>query len=309
MTARTEARIAALGRIDEAAAEHVALGARRRVEWAAPLPAPRRRASAPRRVALAGALALALAGALLVTLRPMGGDSANAGLLRRVSLAVTPPPHTVQHIRQVLRQGSLVLTTESWQSVDDPYTLRWRQTSSTRCGGSFVAEYSSTLSRQQWFDADHNRVLRRPLVPAEVRAAPPAGGARAQFDATVSFAFALRQGDAHVAGSTTMDGNAVTQITWPPDPSDPTSRNVLYVETATGVPVAYQWGGGKLDATSGVGYQSFPVYEFLPESASTLRALSVEASHPDATLQPLMTERQFSTHTQDAQRRHCGGVG
>ena len=90
------------------------------MEWRAPPPAPRRRAIAPRRLALAGALALALAGALLVTLRPWGGDSANAGLLRRVSLAVTAPPHTVQHIRQVLRQGSLVLTTESWQSVDDP---------------------------------------------------------------------------------------------------------------------------------------------------------------------------------------------
>ena len=80
-----------------------------------------------------------------------------------------------------------------------------------------------------------------------------------------------------------MNGKAVTQITYPPDPNDPASRNILYVETATGVPVALQWGGGKLDATGGmVGYQSFPVYEFLPESAGTARALSVQASHPDA---------------------------
>ena len=93
MTARTEARITALGRVDEASAERVALGARRRVEWTAPPPAPHRLAIAPRRAALAGALLLTLAGALIVTLRPWGGDSANAGLLRRVSWR-SPHPRT-----------------------------------------------------------------------------------------------------------------------------------------------------------------------------------------------------------------------
>ena len=46
--------------------------------------------------------------------------------MRRALLAVTPPPHTIQHIVSVLHQGSLVLTTESWQSIDEPGSDRWR---------------------------------------------------------------------------------------------------------------------------------------------------------------------------------------
>jgi hypothetical protein len=314
MTSRSELQLAALGRIDAAAAERVAAGARGRLQW----PAARssgtrrsRRSLSPRQLAVGGALALAIAGTLVLAIRPWGGERANAALLRRVAIAVTPPPHTVQHIVTVMHQGSQVLTTESWQSIDDPFTYRWRQTSSTRCGGNWTSEFSSTPSERQWFDPDHDRVLRMPLVPAEERASVPAGGARAQFDATVSFAFALRHGDAHVAGTTTLGGKPVTQISWPSaDPADPASRNVIYVETATGVPVAYHWGGGKLDATGGLVAQvTFPTYEFLPDSASTVRALSERATHPEAALPPVMPERRFSAATQEAQRAHCGGVG
>jgi hypothetical protein len=211
----------------------------------------------------------------------------------------------------VLHQGSLVLTTESWESVDDPFTLRWRQIASNQCGGNWTTEFSSTLHQMQWFDADHDRVLRMPLVPAKERAAVPPGGRRGEFDPTVSFALALRRGDAHVAGTTTLGGTPVTQISWPADQAnDPASRNLLYVATATGVPVAYQWGGGRLDATGGVvAQQTYPEYEFLPESTSSLDALSVSASHPEAAVPPVTTEKQFTAGYQEAQRLHCGGVG
>jgi hypothetical protein len=314
VTSRIDMQIASLGRVDDAAAERVAARARGRMEWPEARPSDRRRSErmlAPRQLALGGAIALAIAGALVLAIHPWGSERANAALLRRVAIAVTPPAHTVQHIVTVMHQGSLVLTTESWQSIDDLFRYRWRQTSSTRCGGNWTTEYSSTPSERQWFDPDHDRVLRMPLVPAKERAAVPLGGARAQFDATVSFAFALRQGEAHVAGTTTLAGKPVTQITWPSqDPADPASRNVIYVETATGVPVAYQWGGGKLDATGGLVAQvTFPTYEFLPDGASAARALSERASHPEAALPPVMPERQFSAATQEAQRMHCGGVG
>jgi hypothetical protein len=313
MTSRSELPIAALGRIDEAAADRVAAGARGRVDWPAASSSGTRwarRSLTPRQLALGGAFALAIAGALVLAIRPWGGERANAALLRRVAIAVTPPPHTVQHIVTVMHQGSHVLTTESWQSIDDPFTYRWRQTQKTTCGDNWTSEFSSTPSERQWFDPDHDRVLRMPLVPARERASVPSGGARGQFDATVSFAFALRRGDAHVAGTTTRDGKPVTQISWPADPADPASRNIIYVETATGVPVAYQWGGGKLDATGGIVAQvTFPTYEFLPASASVVRALSERATHPEAALPPVMPERQFSAATQEAQRAHCGGVG
>jgi hypothetical protein len=315
MTDRTEAKISALSRIDRAAVDRVVLHARAGLGvLAGERPIRRRRlwhAPPTARGALGGLLALALVGALAFTFRPWSGDHADAALLQRVSIAVTPPPHTIQHIVTVLHQGTLVMTTESWQSIDDPYTLRWRQTSSTTCGGEWTTEMSSTLGQKQWLDSDHGLVLRIPLVPAKERAAVPAGGARGQFDPTVSFASALGHGDAHVAGRTTIDGSAVTRISWPTvDVNDPASRNVIYVATATGVPVAYQWGGGKLDATGGVvARQTFPTYEFLPEDASSRRALSVSQSHPDAAMPPITTERQLSASYQDAQRRHCGGVG
>jgi hypothetical protein len=255
-------------------------------------------------------LALALAGAFVFAFRPWSGGEANAALLRRVSIAVTPPPHTIQHIVTVLHQGSLVLTTESWQSIDDPFSLRWRQTMGTKCG-DWTTEISSTLDQKQWLDSDHGRVLRIPLVPAKERAAVPPDGARGQFDPTVGFAAALKRGDAHVAGSTRIHGVPVTQIDWPTeDPNDPASRNVIYVATATGVPVAYSWGGGKLDATGGVvARQTFPTYEFLPDNPDARSALSVTGSHPDAAVPPASTEKELSAAYQDAQRRHCGGVG
>ena len=312
MTSRIEARIATLGRIDAAAAQRVADDARRRVEWEEPTTRqhPRPHYTWPRRrVAVAAALAMLLAGALVFAIRPWGGGPANAALLRRVQLAVTPPPHTVQHIRQILHQGSTVVTTESWQSIDDPGTLRWRQTQST-CGG-WVTDNSSTLTEQQWFDADNNRVLRTPLVPAKVRASWPAAGPRTEFDPTVPFARALENGQAHVSGSTAIDGVAATQISWPADAAtDPTSRNILYVNTTTGVPIAYAWGGGKLDATGGVvAQQLYPTYEFIPEGPATARALSESAAHPNATLMPLTSQRQFDASYQDAQRAHCTSVG
>ena len=164
---------------------------------------------------------------------------------------------------------------------------------------------------QQWLDTDHNRVLRTTLVASKVRASAPAEAHASSSTPTVSFAAALRRGDAHVAGTTTVNGTPVTQITWPADTvTDPTSRNILYVATATGVPVAYQWGGGKLDATGGiVAQQTFPTYEFLPDNPEVQRALSVSASHPTAARQPLTADRVFSAAYQDAQRRRCGGVG
>jgi hypothetical protein len=256
-------------------------------------------------------LAFALAGAFVFAFRPWSGSEANAGLLRRVSIAVTPPRHTIQHIVMVLHQGSLVLRTESWQSIDEPFTLRWRQTMDTKCGG-WTTEISSTLNEMQWLDSDHRRVLRHPLVPAEVRAAvPPSGGVRGQFDPTVGFAAALEDGAGHVAGSTSINGVPVTQIDWPTeDPNDPTSRNMIYVATATGVPVALTWGGGKLDATGGVvAQQTYPTYEFLPENAATQSALSVRASNPTAAVPPITTAKAFDAAHSEAQRRHCGGVG
>ena len=310
MTSRIDTRIATLGRIDAASAHRVADTARRRVEWGEPNTRQRSRPHhAWRRRRVAGALVLLLAGGLVYAIGPWGGAPANAALLRRVEIAVTPPAHTVQHIREVRHQGSTVVTTESWQSIDDPGTLRWRQTQST-CG-DWVTDISSTLSEQQWFDADHNRVLRVPLVPAKVRASWPAAGPRTEFDPTVPFARALNDGQAHVSGSTAITGVAATQISWPTDAStDPTSRNILYVNTATGVPLAYAWGGGKLDATGGVvAQQRYPTYEFLPEDPATTRALSESAAHPDATLMPLTSQRQFDASFQDAERAHCSSVG
>ena len=45
------------------------------------------------------------------------------------------------------------------------------------------------------------------------------------------------------------------------------------------------------------------------ESASSLRALSVTASHPEAAAPPVTTEKQFTAGYEEAQRLHCGGVG
>lgn len=314
MTDRTEARIAALAHVDPRAIERVVKNAHADLVATPPGMPPRHRprgAKRGARLAVGGALALALAGASMFAFRPWSGSEANAGLLRRVSIAVTPPPHTIQHIVMVLHQGSLVLRTESWQSIDDPFTLRWRQTMETKCGG-WTTEISSTLHEKQWLDADHGRVLRHPLVPAKERAAvPSSGGVRGQFDPTVGFAEALERGDAHVAGSTSINGVPVTQIDWPTgDPNDPASRNVIYVATATGIPVALSWGGGKLDATGGVvAQQTYPTYEFLPENATTRRALSVRASNPTAAVPPVTTSKELDAAHSDDQRRHCGGVG
>ena len=134
---------------------------------------------------------------------------------------------------------------------------------------------------------------------------------RARSSTPPSHSRALNKGQAQVSGSAAIDGVAATQISWPADAStDPTSRNILYVNTATGVPLAYAWGGGKLDATGGVvAQQRYPTYEFLPEDPATTRALSESAAHPDATLMPPTSQRQLDASFQNAERTHCGSVG
>jgi hypothetical protein len=123
----------------------------------------------------------------------------------------------------------------------------------------------------------------------------------------------MRNGDAQVVGETTYDGTAVTHISWPEDPaSDPdgTARNSLYVDSATGAPVVYFWGGGRLDATGGlVAQQRFLTYEFLPTSGPAGQDLSEVAAHPTARLTPFVSRAQFDAAYQVAQRVHCGSVG
>jgi hypothetical protein len=260
------------------------------------------------RTTLATGLVVAIAAAALVLAHPLGGDSADAALLQRAWLAVTPPAHSIQHILHVQRQGSSTVTTESWQSIDDPGTLRWTQT--TNACGRWTTDESSTLHDEQWFDADHDRILQAPLDPAKVRASWPQDGPRTEFDPTVPFAAAVQRGDAHVAGSTTLGGVPATAIRWQPTPTDPTSENVLYVDPSTGTPIAYAWGGGKLDATGGVvAHQRFLTYEFLPSTVSAMGSLSESAAHPQASGPVLVTPQEFDQRYQDAQRAHCGSVG
>jgi hypothetical protein len=301
-----------LGMVDQQSVDLVTVRAREAIGPVGPRtqePSRRRRASTGSRRALAAAIVLAIVGALLLVARPWGSGAADAALLRRAALAITPPAHTIEHILQIQRQGSSVLTTESWQSIDEPGTLRWRQTT-TRCG-AWTTDESSTLNEQQWFDPDQNRILRMPLRPAEVRASWPQDGPRTEFDPTVPFAAALKRGDAHVVGATSIDRIAVTAISWPTGgATDPTSQNVLYVETTTGAPVAYTWGGGKLDATGGVAaHQRFLTYEFLPQTPESTVALSETAAHPQAAGPVTLTRNQFDRAYQEAELSHCGSVG
>jgi hypothetical protein len=310
MTSRLQT-LRELGVVDQASVDRVALGARAAIGPLAERPqggARRARGAVTGRATLAMGLAVTVAGAALVLAHPWGGDSADAALLQRAWRAVTPPAHSIQHILQVQRQGSSVVTTESWQSVDDPGTLRWTQTTN-QCG-PWTTDESSTLHDEQWFDADHDRILQAPLDPAKVRASWPQDGPRTEFDPTVPFAAAVQRGDAHVAASMTLGGASATAIRWQPTPTDPTSENVLYVDPSTGTPIAYAWGGGKLDATGGVvAHQRFLTYEFVPTSAAAEGSLSESAAHPQASGPILVTPQQFDQSYQDAQRAHCGSVG
>jgi hypothetical protein len=301
-------QLAALGTIDDELAKLVARNARSRLGALAPLPEAAHGGRRARRLTV-GAVAIAAAVAILLAVNTGGSSDADAAVLHRALLAVTAPAHTVEHIRVRSVQGSHVLTTESWQSVDDPGSTRYRQTSSD-CG-SWVTDISGTREGQQWFDPDHDRVLTVPSNPAAQPAAWPPAGPRTEFDPTVPFAKALRDGDAHVVGELTLGGIAVTEIAWPESPTgDPDSRNNLFVATATGVPVAIQWGGGKLDATGGVVADvRFEAYEFLPDGGASARALSAAVSHPTATVQSVATMREFDSELQVAQRTHCTSVG
>jgi hypothetical protein len=310
MTTRIEERIADLGTIDRAVSERVVTAARTRI--APPEPStrePRRRRPSRR---LAGAvIAAGAVAAAVVALHPGNGSRADAAVLERALVAVTAPPHSIQHIRQVLRQGSLTVATESWQSIDDPGSARRVETSSP-CG-SWAEDISNSLTQQQWFDPDHDRIVRTTLDPAKVRASwPPLGGPRTEFDPTVPFAVAMHDGVAQVVGATTYEGTPVTHISWPEDPvSDPdgTARNSLYVDSATGAPVVSFWGGGRLDGTGGqVAQQRFLTYEFLPET-TTAGELTEVSAHPAAQIMPLVSRAQFDAEFQVAQRLHCHGVG
>jgi hypothetical protein len=296
-----------LGTVDEAAAARVAHAARARVGAPDPPPVPRRRVRRPH-LALASMVALGAAIAILLAVHPWGGTRAQAAVLHRALLAITPPAHTIQHIVSVMHQGAYVLRLESWQSIDQPGSDRRLETASDCAGAS--RDISDSLTELQWFDQAHGRILRAPLDPAKVRASWPAYGPRTQFDPTVGFADALRDGEAHVVGESSVDGMPVTRISWPPDPADPSSVNILTVETATGKPLAWQWGGGNRDATGGiVAQQRFETYEFIPENGATSAALTETASHPDATVLPSMSQRELDANLQRWQSAHCTNAG
>lgn len=240
-----------------------------------------------------------------------GTGEAQAAILDRAIVAVTPPADTIIHIRQRLMQASAVVTTESWQSSADPTEYRYRQVSSS-CP-AFVTEQSVTNQQQQELDPREATVYTTKRNAVTAAASWPAAGPRSLFDPTVAFAAAVKRGEAKVVGETTINGHSAQRLEWPGDPgSDPgnQSHNELLVDAKTGAPLEVISGGGKLDGSDGaIQTIHFVTYEFLPSTASSRANLSILTANTTATRTPLASEDQLAKARQAAQLALCGGVG
>jgi len=146
------------------------------------------------------AVATATLAAAVVVLIGTGGSgpsSAEAAIVRHAAQAISPPANLIVHVREsgVQHDGTQVAS-EWWQETNAPYALRLIK---GPVGQQVESATDGTTSSQ--YDAGTNTIYQGP------ESASPTS-----IDPIESVRAALTHGTAHVAGTVTIDGQALYKI-------------------------------------------------------------------------------------------------
>jgi hypothetical protein len=212
----------------------------------------------PTAAVAAGLTALLL---FLTASSPAGPSAADAAILRHLAEVLAPPGGTILHERAMVSvQGAPAVPYELWAEADAPHSYRIIKF-------AHEAEWNGSTNRFLDYNAAANTITNESV--------PRYPGGPEDFAATLRAL--VQSGQAHVDGSTTIDGVHAYKLTVSGAP-DRFLNGTAYVDATNYHPL-------ELDTTGGGGELiKFSVYEFLPANASNLRLLSEAAAHPSARL-------------------------
>jgi len=206
--------------------------------------------------AAAGAVGIA---AVLIAVVGLGGSTgaspADAAIIRHASRAIALPANVIVHVKETGVQNGKRVAVEWWQQTDPPHSLRM-----IKSFGATEVEAANNGTTAFQYDAGTNTVVETPAASAPALVDPIAGVRRQ-----------LASGDAHVLGTTTIDGVRLYKIELPTGVMgyfDTTDYRPMYLDN----PQA----NGTIVRTSVVAYQE------LPATSDTTMLLSIAAQHPGA---------------------------
>jgi hypothetical protein len=207
----------------------------------------------------AAVAAVAAIAAAIVSLGWPGGSAgpptADAAIIRHALRAITPSANAIVHVKEIGVQNGTSVAAEWWQRTSPPHALRMIK---GPVGRQVEAANDGTTSFV--YDAGANTVLETPAssAPAQV---DPIAGVRQQ----------LAHGRGQVAGTATIDGQALYKITL-------STGVVAYFDTTDYRPMYLDnpQRDGSIVRTRVV------TYEELPMTPDNAKLLSITAQHPDA---------------------------
>ena len=227
----------------------------------------RRRRGTLRAVQL-GAAVLAVAAGVAATIIVPGGTglrSADAAILRAAATALTPPPGTILHEQAAVTfDGQAPHLFEFWAQADSPYAYRVNK------GGY---EASSSGTSYFVYEPASNAITvyagTTPNLPVDIAA---------------TLRSLIQAGQAHVEGTTVIDGVPAYQLTvsgLAPGWASGVANGTYDVAQSDYHPLLVQT---RVSCSSGDCPETirFQTYEFLPATAANLALLDLSAQHPGA---------------------------
>ena len=184
-----------------------------------------------------------------------GASSADAAIIRHALRAIALPANVIVHVKETGVQNGTRVGVEWWQQTDPPHSLRM-----IKSFGEIHIEAANNGTTAFEYDARTNTVVETPAASAPVLVDPIAGVRRQ-----------LASGDAHVLGTTTIDGVPMYKIKLPTGVVgyfDTTNYRPMYLDNPQT--------NGTFVRTRVVAYQE------LPMTSDTTKLLSIAAQHPGA---------------------------
>lgn len=198
-----------------------------------------------------------------------GPQNANAAILHRVSLAITPQTDVILHEQTTNTIGDQEWNYEFWQLSDPPYTGRVIKGGvESGFSGDTMATYdptSNTIQEQTYQSQPFD-------------------------DPVAQLRQLLNDGDAQIVGTTTIDGQAVYEIQ-AHSTDNMLFNGTIYVDQNTYQPVVAKiqqnsYDCGHATPCSGLETIHFVAYEYLPDTPANQALVSITAQHPDARVIP-----------------------
>jgi hypothetical protein len=166
------------------------------------VPRPRRRLSIRVAVGSGAALAATAAAALIALVGNAGSGGpaiADAAIIHHALIAVTPPAHSILHVKVVGEQSGMRIGGETWQETSPPYASRGMKGEVGHQG-----EFSENGTMSFEYDPQTNTIYEQPSGPP-ARFTSPIAAIRQQ----------LAHGQAHYDGTAVINGVPLYRIELP----------------------------------------------------------------------------------------------